>query len=132
MGNGQHGKNIHGVLSGSDDSIPTKGHFYAEGLKPDESDEIVELKLVVKKVILESIAELPKYVCLGEGGTTLRLSDYNEYTGYTYWKDAGRWGVGCKRKDGKLITVSDREGLSNKELVPTTKKSYMKDNEGYT
>ena len=91
----------------------------------------MELKLVVKKVILESITELPNYVCMGKDGTTFRISGPDEYTSYTYFRDGGMWGVGCKRKDGKLISVSNMESLNNQELIPTTEEVYMKDNEGY-
>jgi len=51
MGNHRIGKNYHGVLSGLESKPPTKGDFYKEGLEPHPSDEVVELKLVAKKIL---------------------------------------------------------------------------------
>ena len=65
----------------------------------------------------------PKYVKMNE--VTLRW-DRN-----SYWRDAGKWGVGAVEREGKFYSVSDMKNLNDVELIEISLEEYSKDNGHY-
>lgn len=64
------------------------------------------------------------------GNTAMRLDTFNSYT---YWRDAGMWGVKHKwLEDGTLVSISpfgEKDGkLSNLPIIKITKKEWTKSN----
>lgn len=81
---------------------------------------------------------LPKYVRVGEDGCIMRRADKNDHTEdqYTYYRDAGLWGIKHKwLEDGTLVSISpfgeSDERLTNLPLIKVTKEEWKKDNRGY-
>jgi hypothetical protein len=90
------------------------------------------------KVDLETLKKLPPYIKIDGDSCAMRLKGEKYYDEFyvEYFRDGGLWGFSdfILREDGRVFSVwveDENDSLNNRELVPTTREEWLKDNEPY-